>query len=454
MSSIPAKYRFFLTVPSVGEREIFPLYDPGQISFTYEKYNEFTNDFKIIANDNIILYDNLKKQNTATELNRPYQFLQTNSNTLVQSFDISVRKYENGYYKTLVFTKMKIMDNNLNQYIDSQSKFVGKLETVSKHTELEAIWNAEVNILETNISYKKTATLVSEAINYDNCFELNGVISHILTEYNIGITLASDPFPFISDTVLIDKLLIADKTDIKRPNATSNATVNNVSFLQILKWMQSKFNLKYRISATNELYFEHESERDQAGISIADSQILNYNQRGYGFAEYEKTITIGDFEGKTAGFTRQLIEFPVTDGTSKEYIGDNMNNDLQFIIDNQSAIVADPDSKDEVGDTGVTLIGCDSSYNIYEGSGVYNARLQNSYLAEKCFYYDLYFEDFTQNGSTKSIISYRKQKKTEIKIKNIPNFDASINLITSFGTCEIEKADLKGDNLTLTLLYQ
>ena len=45
MSLIPDKYKFIVNLPGTGDREVFPKYDPGKISFTYEKWNDYTDDF-------------------------------------------------------------------------------------------------------------------------------------------------------------------------------------------------------------------------------------------------------------------------------------------------------------------------------------------------------------------------------------------------------------------------
>jgi len=452
MKYIPPKYRFFI-IKASKEVEVFPAHNPGSISFSKTFWNEYTEDFKLIANDDFTFHDDSENQNTETKLYKPFQFFETQASAFIQSIDFVIKESIDNIYKIILNGKIKVIDPNPNAYNQSQRKFTTKIETTSKHQDLENIFDTDVNILETDVFYKKTARLVSSATDYDNCFSIEGVIQHILTTLNTGVTVRDDPFPFITTTLLIENLLIADKTDIKRPNSTSNATILNFTLGRILKVMRDLFNLRYRLTPNNALYFEHPTEKSTLENNILDSQIINLITRTYGYVEYPKSMLFKYEEADTSGFIQQLIEFQVNEGTQDQYSADNINADLQFIINNNTAIGADSDAKDEVADTGACLIGCDSSLNIYEVAGIKNSKLQLTELIQNCFYFDLYFNDFTQNGVSKSITSNKKRKKTVINLKKYSNFDENKLINTSFGIGEIVKINISGDKMNLEIEY-
>lgn len=452
MKYIPAKYRFFLSLPNIGEREVFPLYNPGAISFTYEKWNDYTEDFKIIANDDFIFVDSTTEGNTDTEIHKPYSFLKTYADTLIQSVDVVVKYFEGVVYKVLLNGVMKILDDNTNQFTPSQKKFIGKIETSSYHQTIESILDTEVNVL-LNDATRTVATLQSESISYNHNFQFYEVISYILSATNSNILVRENPYPYIVDTVGIENLLLADKTDIKRPTATANATILKLTLSNIFKWMQSLFNLKYKITDNGELYFQHESEKSTSSFTLEDEKILNLDTFSYGYKSYNKSIDFEYEESYTAGFVAQQVVFNVNEENTDSYSASSMNNDIQFILDNNASIEEDSDNTDEVAESGVTLLACDSDLNVYESDGVINYKLQLTYLIEKCFYYTFFFNKFTINDVEVSIINDSRRKKAILSTKRTSKFDVNKLIETSIGTFEILSVEIKGDSYTITGLF-
>lgn len=448
-----SKYKFFVSTELTLEREVFPTFDSFEYDFEY--FNEYTWDFNVNLSTDFVFTNKPNGVNDSNKIELAYTYFYNLSQALVPNTNIRIMYYNGNTYVNLLYGKLIIIRDGDDIFDVSNGAFIGRIEIESVHNDLTAQLDTKFNIFDIDSGLKKTCTLAAESKTYSNGYLFKDVIKEIIDYLGLNIVLLDDFAPFLKNSGLnIDNLLIFQKSDIKKPNATQRAKKGIITFQDILEYMWTMFQLKYVIYENNTMKFLHISELNTyyKTFDISDKLLDKYNHK-YGFDNIPKTETLTYEEANSDEFKDIIVEYGINSSINNEYKISNVCNDLRFIIENQANLVINPDDKDEVSNSGFTFIACDTLYNVINVGGVYNYPLSTDIIFTVCYLNYTYLRSFKLNGIDFSSSTQKKVKKRSVDIIFFSNFTPKSFIKINNITYQVQKVRFSDDLITLDLLY-
>lgn len=330
-----------------------------------------------------------------------------------------------------------------------------------------------------------TCKIVGDAvdnISIDNGLPLDKVLELFLNTVCIGYTVVSNFFQVNPDITSVINyvtgqrsktrfITVFQKSDVKRPSVSGNATIANMTLESLLTDLINMFNVRWRVEA-NVLRIEHVSYfTKNPGFNLLDSRWAKWTT---GIRKYTyDTSTIpkrevftfmeagpGDFVGTPILYADCVTK----DGrnTDKNYAVDNVTTDVELCLANP-----DPDNN-VVQDDGFVFIAADfddtdSTYFIISeatilGGNVVNNSLAWAQLQRDYWKYDRPARKGQMNYQDTAFITIQPTKRgTPITIPLCcdDNFDPDTTITTALGVGIVDKAtfSFKNETVTLELLY-
>jgi hypothetical protein len=251
-------------------------------------------------------------------------------------------------------------------------------------------------------------------------------------------------------------LILFQKSDVKRPNDSNNATKAETNFMDLLENICKTFNLGYKVTGNN-FRLEHISffESD-LGINLLSNPLnkkyLN-GTRKYGYDEnklpkYEK---FSFMESGSADFVGVDIRYSSNCVNNDEE--NRSNNDVENITTDVLYCLENPASDSDVGDDGFVIIACDGSNNVLFDDGILEANTSlNNVLSWAHLHRDLWkygrvlFEGNMNGVDTEfeSIVPTIKQNRFEtiMSCDAIKAFDPLDQIKATLGWGFVQSAEL------------
>ena len=267
----------------------------------------------------------------------------------------------------------------------------------------------------------------------------------------------------------VDNLILFQKSDVKRPNGSGNASVGNITIEKLIKDLCNTFNLKWDIDEDGDLIIEHVSffqkgvglnlvgrrdSRFREGMRKYSYDIDNMPRREV-FQMMDDKYQYGDFKGLPIIYANSCVG--QGEKEDKDWIVENIMTDVGLALNNSAS-----DSQ-IVSDDGFVLMACDSTNHILSEAGILSGNTLNNPLSWAHLHYDYWrfdrvFNRFSMNGvqtSALSVIPTKKQVKIDVSLCCGEVFDPEELVATELGEGIVSEAlfDLYKEILTLTLLY-
>ncbi|MGG5486253.1 hypothetical protein [Gaetbulibacter sp. PBL-D1] len=222
----------------------------------------------------------------------------------------------------------------------------------------------------------------------DNGMKLIEVMQELLNVSCNSYTLQSDFFQWnpenetninyvTGETNKYRNLILFQKSDVKRPNTSNNATKAETNFIELLEEICNIFNCWYTI-IDDYLRIEHVSWfQSNLGLNLATPSNKEKYLKGTRKYSYDETKlpNVEKFQFMESG----SIDFVGTDiiydsnctnnneENKSETVINNITTDIVFCLEN-------PESEsDLVSDDGFVLVACDQSNNVYFENGILEA---------------------------------------------------------------------------------
>lgn len=267
--------------------------------------------------------------------------------------------------------------------------------------------------------------------------------------------------------------IIFQKSDVKRPGATNNATKAITTFEKVLNGICEIYNLYYTIR-NGQLIIEHASwfvRNTTIDLTVNKYKRRLIFTRRYTYTtnklpKFEKYSWMDqqgnkDFVGLPIEYTGGCVTTTKT-GIDKKHEIDDITTDMEFCLIN-----SDPDSKN-VTDEGLVLVSAKKEGDIYyvqmvdpilESDYHLNNLLGWAYLHNQYHRYDRLQKNGYMNGSYGSFITTRpikKRQRISITFCCDDAIDLTGKVVTDMGDAEVDAASYNffGEVLELDLLYQ
>lgn len=267
----------------------------------------------------------------------------------------------------------------------------------------------------------------------------------------------------------VDNLILFQKSDIKRPNGSGNASISNISLEKLVKDICNLFQLKWDIDEDGDFIIEHVSffqkgvglnlvgrfdERLRAGKRKYSYDIDNMPRKEV-FQVLDDKYQNGDFKGVPIVYSNSCVG--KGEKEDKDWIVESILTDVTFVLNNPSS-----DSQ-IVSDDGFVLIACDANYNIISEAPILGGNTLNNSLSWARLHVDYWrheriFNRFSMNNvqtDALSVIPTKKGVKLDVTLCCGEVFDPENKVMSELGEGIVSEAsfDLHKENLSLTLLY-
>lgn len=314
----------------------------------------------------------------------------------------------------------------------------------------------------------------------DNGLHFTDVMKELVKASCPNLTVKSDFFQINPDNISgtnyvtnkasrVNNIIVFQKSDVKRPNASGNASKLEISLEKMLEVLKTMFNVKWRIEG-NFFRLEHISYfQKNNGFNITTSALKKYfvGKRIYTY-ESEKIPQKEVFDWKEKGENpdwKVEVEYSgcVTNKKDniKSYVLDDVMTDVVYAMANP-----DPDSN-KVDDQGFVLVSTkkiNNEYFINTENSPNGSRLNNVFAFAQLFrdyqYYERPMKRGKVNGTQTQFISTIPTKKGEkFAIPLCPcntDFNPDDFITTALGEGIVSGARFrfKDEMLELDLLYE
>lgn len=319
-------------------------------------------------------------------------------------------------------------------------------------------------------------------IQIDNGMKLMDVIKLFIDAFCPSLILKSDFFQFNPDQVSdinyvtgsaskVKNIFVFQKSDVKRPGATGNATIAEWTFEKLMTYLKYEFNVDWRIEG-GQFRIEHVSYwTKEEGINLLDPKYARYiiQKRAYSYKtekipkseiwKYKEAAIYTDFAGEPIVYNECI-----TDGggdTDATYAMDDVTTDLQLILENPS--------KDSalVSDEGFVFIATSqngSQYSVLTEDGILGpGRLNNTLAVSQVLRdYHMYERPLPRGIMNRALVEFystlplKKGVRISIPLCCDDTFDPDDTINSPLGTGIVEKAtfDLNTSMLDLDLVYE
>ena len=437
-------YRFY-TYKGGQHIEIFVKHTP--LAFKFEKFdNRLCWDFKRTLTTELVFIDDPKKADTPDKINKSYSYLRGLLSSYVQRVRIQI--YRDGIYGAFWDGWITLPASDENAWDTDKRVFRAKGFQNSINSKIEKLGDKEINIQ--GLPGLVTCT-DSDTTVYDNGRTLRDTLDYLLQQSDVQIAVASDVLPILG-TIGVDDLIVYDKSDVKRPEVSNNATITKVTLKRLIDNICNLFNVKYTTEG-NIFTFKHYTEIFRNEFDLAE-KVLGFYNNSFSYLEIPGTENLKSEESKTEEFQELQIEYEIEGGSKEEYNLSNLCVDLNFIIGNRNRLAADPDAKDEISDSGLFFAAIDGSNVILEQTGVKNYQFSYTFLFPILWEADRYLNRFKLNGGEATFVGIDRRVRRQKLDMDFFNEFRELNLFkVDIEKAEIETAELKGNKLSLNLLF-
>lgn len=313
----------------------------------------------------------------------------------------------------------------------------------------------------------------------DNGVHLTDVLKELIRASCPNLTLKSDFFQINPDNVsannyvtgrksTTDNIVIFQKSDVKRPTATGNASKLEISLETMLDVLRKMFNVKWRIEG-NVFRIEHVSKYSKnIGIDVTSNQLkkyfMGYRQYSYESSQIPQKETWKFKEQKSADWTMEITYSGCVSNGKKNEVSnliDDAMTDIVFAMQNPEA-----DSK-FVEDAGFVLISTKKVGSEYfiNTENLGGGRTLNNVLSWKALIRDFHYYERPMkvgkvNGVTTEFITTIPTKKG-VRFAIPYNFceftfnpDNYVKTLLGNGVVDSAKHRFKDYFLELELLYE
>lgn len=267
----------------------------------------------------------------------------------------------------------------------------------------------------------------------------------------------------------VDNLVLFQKSDVKRPNGSGNASISNITLEKLVKDICNLFQLKWDIDEDGNFIIEHVSFFQKGvGLNLVGrfDERLRYGKRKYSydidnmprrevFQVMDDKYQYGDFKGVPIIYSNSCVG--KGEKEDKDWIVESILTDVAFVLNNPSS-----DSQ-IVSDDGFVLIACDANYNIISEAPILGGNTLNNSLSWGRLHVDYWrheriFNRFSMNNvqtNALSVIPTKKGVKLDVTLCCGEVFDPENKVLSELGEGIVSEAsfDLYKENLSLTLLY-
>lgn len=318
---------------------------------------------------------------------------------------------------------------------------------------------------------------------FNNGMPLGAVLQAFVDLFCPGITVKSDFFQInpenpawqnyvTGERTKVSEIIIFQKSDIKRPAASSSATKAEWTFEKLMTHLKFMFNVEWRIEA-GKFILEHVSYfTKNIGLNLNDPSYAQYvaGKRKYSYKNedipkqevwrWKEQSGFGDFTGMPITYENGCVTAGSKNAT-KNYTMDDVITDVEYALQNPAA-----DSKN-VSDDGFVFVAAafdGTSYYILTESGIIgggqiNNTLGISQLLRDYHTYERPLRVGRLNGvwtTFNSVIPTKKGETIVIPFCCEDSFNPDSYVQTPLGTGIVDKATFKfkGSTLALDLLYE
>lgn len=309
------------------------------------------------------------------------------------------------------------------------------------------------------------------ASTIDNGVLLSDVINLFKTKYCPDLTVVSDFFQINPENVSnlnyvtgltseVNNLVLFQKSDVKRPTATGNASKAELTFEQLTKMLFILYNVNYGVYG-NVLRFEHFSWFSRTpGLDLTAPGYQKYVKGKRKYSYVMDSIPIKEvwaFKEQANMETGEINYTNLCSSNDKEnqddFILDFVTGDVKLCLDNPSA------DSNRVTDDGLVIIATrKSGSDYYMIGGVNNTSLRWTNLIPNYHYYNRPLKQGVFNGNTVTFISTKPALKGEKITVPLPcgiAFDPMNTIKTALGVGVVESSTfrLRDCMLDLDILY-
>lgn len=336
---------------------------------------------------------------------------------------------------------------------------------------------------EPTVSIYEETWQLGTGLDFDNGMKLKSVFEVLIGQACEGLTLKSDFFqwnPSVStsinyvteETTQVNNLILFQRSDIKRPAVSGNASIATTTLEEILNDICKIFNLLWDIDTdTNKFIIEHESYFNKnVGLNLVgryDSKLREgLNQYSYDLDNMPKRMTFQMPDNKNQ-YSYDFKGMPILynnscagkgDKTDEDVVVENIITDVEHCLRNSSS------DSSVVSDEGFVLIACDATntiiteYPILDSEGTINNALSWAHIQEKYYKHNQPFKEINMNGTdqtAKSVRPTRKQVPLNVMLCCEESFNPDDKVITGLGEGIVQNAtfNLYNDTLELELLF-
>lgn len=329
----------------------------------------------------------------------------------------------------------------------------------------------EFQVLDNGLQIVLDYENITAASNIDNGRKLLQVMETLLDKscFNEGKNIVSDFFQwnpenqtninYVTNEInQYSNLVIFQKSDVKRPLASGNATKAELNFNDILENVCNMFNCAYRFIDGN-LRIEHISYfQSNLGLNLAtpdNERKFLKGTRKYAYDETQlpkfekfKFMDSGtlDFDGVDIIYDSNCVNNK--EENRKEITIDNITTDVMTCIQNPSS------DSEVVSDDGFVIIACDANYNVLYDDGILDSgtTINNvvgwAHLHDKLFRHGrvLKFGNLNQQDVEFETINptiKQDQFSVILKCNQINSFDPLDQIKASLGWGYLQSGELK-----------
>lgn len=283
-------------------------------------------------------------------------------------------------------------------------------------------------------------------------------------------SVSSSDYNYVTNELSkVKNLILFQKSDVKRPSGSNNASVANTTLEKLLKDVCNIFNLKWDRDIFGNFIIEHVSyfqkgvglnlvgRRDfrlREGMNKYSYDIDNMPRREI-FRMADEKYTYGDFRGVPITYSNSCVG--QGEKEDKEWIVESIMTDVSLVLNN-------PNSDSQVvSDDGFVLMACDENNNILSEANIIGGNTLNNTLAWSRLQVDYWrhqrvFNKFMMNNvqtDALSVIPTKKQVKLNIALCCGEVFDPEELMNTQMGEGAVAEANfnLYQEMLDVTLLY-
>lgn len=282
------------------------------------------------------------------------------------------------------------------------------------------------------------------------------------------------------EPIKVNHLLIAQKSDIKRPASTEPASRGDITFFELMAHLTSMFQVYWFVDSDSYIRIEHITYfRTTLGLDLTTNDYEKYlngvNSYSYDVANLQRRDVFSWMEAQNIDFVGLNIEFTEVDGTrnlcvgtsDKDHNADQFTTDVQYIRDSIALGTVDNNISDDGFVVCASLQLSPTEYNVYldvgdlSGNELPNNKLSWANLQNDYWIYERPAKNGFLNGVYTTFETVKRTKlQDEFKIpfccNDILDFDPSKLVKTNYGNGVIVGATYSAetDLVTLQLIYE